>query len=254
MKPKSQAADDIHNFEDLVEVMRRLRDPDGGCPWDLEQNFKTIIPYTIEEAYEVADAVDRENMRDLREELGDLLLQSIYHAQMASELGHFTIQDVVNDVTAKMISRHPHVFGDGEAQSAEDVNKIWDQKKDQEKNNESVLDGVAAALPALLWSQKLQKRAGKVGFEWKNPEDILNKLEEELGELREAHETGTLAHQAEELGDVLFVSNLFKSIKAFEFVSTNSTLFFENKAAFAVETNVIEGTKTLSFLDKFNDL
>ena len=194
-----------HPIEKLIEVMAALRSPEGGCPWDLEQNFKSIAPYTIEEAYEVADAIERNDMKDLREELGDLLLQPIYHAQMASEEGIFNIENVIRDITEKMISRHPHVFGDTDAQSAEDVNAIWDAKKAQEKPADSVLDGVAKALPALLRAQKLQKKAAKVGFEWPDISHVFDKLEEELSEFREACEKGTREEQTEEIGDVLFV-------------------------------------------------
>lgn len=197
-----------HPIEALIEVMAVLRNPDGGCPWDLEQNFKTIAPYTIEEAYEVADAIDREDMKDLREELGDLLLQPIYHAQMASEQGDFTIEDVITDITEKMISRHPHVFGDQDAQNPQDVDKIWDERKKAEKGgnqDESALDGVTKGLPALLRAEKLQKKAAKVGFEWPGPEQVLDKLEEELTEMREALKNGTLEQKTDELGDLLFV-------------------------------------------------
>ncbi len=186
--------------------MAKLRDPNGGCPWDLEQDFKSIAPYTIEEAYEVADAIERGDMKDLREELGDLLLQPIYHAQMASESGLFDIIDVINDITEKMISRHPHVFGDQTAEKASDVDKIWDERKATEKEQgDSALDGVAKALPALLRAQKLQKKAAKVGFEWTKPEHALDKLEEEIGELREALKNGTIAEKMDEFGDLLFV-------------------------------------------------
>lgn len=196
-----------HTLDDLVRVMKALRTPVTGCPWDLEQDFKTILPYTIEEAYEVADAIDREDMADLREELGDLLFQSVYHAQMASEKEAFDLHDVIHDVTEKMISRHPHVFGDEEAKSAEDVNAIWDKQKAAEKKDlsKSALDGVTKGLPALLKSQKLQRKAAKVGFQWTKIEDVLAKLEEELAELREAIATGNPEEQSEELGDVLFV-------------------------------------------------
>ncbi|MFK7840355.1 MAG: nucleoside triphosphate pyrophosphohydrolase [Bdellovibrionales bacterium] len=197
-----------HPIQELIKVMRKLRDPNGGCPWDLEQNFKTIAPYTIEEAYEVAEAIDNDDMDNLREELGDLLLQPIYHAQMASEKGHFNINDVINDVTEKMISRHPHVFGDKNAQTSSDVDAIWDQKKDQENqklNYQSALDGVPKALPAALRAQKLQKKAAKVGFEWKQPEDVLDKLNEELLELKEAKADNNHEHMLEEFGDVLFL-------------------------------------------------
>ncbi len=195
-----------HTFQDLVQVMTALRTPITGCPWDLEQDFKSIIPYTLEEAYEVADAVDRNDMKDLREELGDLLLQPLYHAQMASEGSHFTIEDVIHDITEKMITRHPHVFGDQNAMSAEDVDKIWDERKKAEKAEQnSALDGVTAALPALLKSQKIQKKAAKVGFEWPNVESVLDKLEEEIAEMRQAIANKDKENQAEELGDILFL-------------------------------------------------
>ncbi len=201
---------DQHAIERLIEVMRALRDPDNGCPWDLEQDFKSIAPYTIEEAYEVADAIERGDMADLREELGDLLLQPIYHAQMAAEAGVFDIHDVIKDITDKMIFRHPHVFGDANAISAEDVNAIWDERKAQEKlerseGQASALDGVTKALPALLRAEKLQNKAAKVGFEWESPEGVLDKLEEEIAEMREALAAGTLEQKADELGDLMFL-------------------------------------------------
>jgi ATP diphosphatase len=208
-KTKANKVSDTHAhpMARLIEIMAALRNPDGGCPWDLEQNFKTIAPYTLEEAYEVADAIDRNDMKDLREELGDLLLQSVYHAQMASEAGHFDINDVINDIADKMFTRHPHVFGDQNAHTASDVNKIWDERKNEEKasSHSSALDGIASALPALLHAQKLTKKAAKVGFEWPTIERVLDKLEEEISELRETLASGDKNHQADELGDVLFV-------------------------------------------------
>jgi ATP diphosphatase len=201
MKPETP-----YTLNDLIAVMAALRNPDGGCPWDLEQDFKSIAPYTIEEAYEVADAIDRGDINDLREELGDLLLQPIYHAQMASESGLFDIHGVIHDITAKMIARHPHVFGDATAHSAADVNAIWDDKKSQEKQNyNSALDGVSQNLPSLLRASKLTKKAAKVGFEWPDIHGALDKLEEEIKEMREALESKTKSDQAEELGDILFV-------------------------------------------------
>ena len=197
-----------HDFTGLVEIMAALRDKNKGCPWDLEQDFKSIAPYTIEEAYEVADAIEREDFKDLREELGDLLLQPVYHAQMAAEAGYFTINDVVHDIAEKMVTRHPHVFGDTNAQSPEDVDKIWDERKKAEKayaQAESAVDGVTKGLPALLRAQKLQKKAAKVGFEWPKVDYVLDKLEEELAELRDAVNKGTLKQKSDELGDVLFV-------------------------------------------------
>ncbi|MGQ0527493.1 MAG: nucleoside triphosphate pyrophosphohydrolase [Alphaproteobacteria bacterium] len=197
---------------DLIRVMARLRDPNGGCPWDLKQDFRSIAPYTIEEAYEVADAIDRGDMKDLREELGDLLLQPIYHAQMAAEAGLFNIEDVIHDITAKMISRHPHVFGDAAASTPADVNKIWDERKKAEggcgadaKRDDSALEGVARGLPALMRAQKLLKKAAKTGFEWEKPAHALDKLEEEIAEMREALQSGAVEKMKDEFGDLLFV-------------------------------------------------
>lgn len=201
-----QTNNNTHPIERLIEVMRALRNPDGGCPWDLEQDFASIAPYMIEEAYEVADAIDRGDMKDLREELGDLLLQPIYHAQMAAEADEFNIYDVINDITEKMISRHPHVFGDCAADSAEDVNAIWDERKKAEKSSsESLMDDVTLGLPALLRAQKLQKKAAKVGFEWQDVESVLVKLEEEIAEMRQALDNKDKDNQIEEFGDMLFV-------------------------------------------------
>ena len=200
-----------YTLQDLINVMAKLRDPNGGCPWDLEQNFKTIAPHTIEEAYEVAQAIDNNDMTNLQEELGDLLLQPIYHAQMASEAGHFDINDVINDITAKMIHRHPHVFGDttaNTANTANDVDAIWDQRKALETGKDtpqSALDGVPKALPAALRAQKLQKKAAKTGFEWPNTDTALEKLHEELAELKEAQAQNDQEHMLEEFGDILFV-------------------------------------------------
>ena len=203
-QPKKQKTK--HTLDDLIKVMAALRTPETGCPWDLEQDFSTIAPYTIEEAYEVADAIDRGDMKDLREELGDLLFQSVYHAQMASEQSEFDLHDVINDVTEKMITRHPHVFGDKDAHSPDDVDEIWDAQKAKEKTEqESVLDGVTAALPALLKAQKLQKRAAKVGFEWPDATHVLDKLEEEIAEMRDAIANNDTENQMEELGDILFL-------------------------------------------------
>lgn len=193
------------SLEDLLNVMKSLRDPDKGCPWDVEQDFQSIAPYTIEEAYEVVDAIENGTIDDLREELGDLLLQVVFHAQMASEAGDFDFSDVAQGVADKMISRHPHVFGDEKADKAADVNEIWDQQKDKEKKQgSSALDGVALGLPALLRAQKLQKKAARAGFEWKDAEGALVKLDEELHEFREAVAEDDLDHITEELGDVLF--------------------------------------------------
>ena len=188
-------------MERLLWVMASLRDPNGGCPWDLEQDFKSIAPYTIEEAYEVTDAIERGHMEDLKEELGDLLLQSVFHAQMAAEEGLFTFEDVVTAVSDKMISRHPHVFGDKSAADAGAVMDIWEAQKDKEKKLQGAVSGVTKGLPALLRAAKLQKKAAKTGFEWADLQGCFAKFEEELAELKEAQ---TPEEIEDELGDVLF--------------------------------------------------
>jgi len=185
----------------LLEVMAALRDPVNGCPWDNEQTFESIAPYTIEEAYEVADAIERKDVNDLKEELGDLLLQVAFHAQIARDENKFTFDDVANGIADKLIYRHPHVFGDESAQTADDVLVIWNAKKDAEKKNDSAVGGVTLGLPSLLRSQKLQKKAAKSGFEWPDTKAAWAKVEEELNEFKEATDK---EHQAEELGDLLF--------------------------------------------------
>jgi ATP diphosphatase len=184
----------------LAAVMAKLRSPDGGCPWDLEQDFASIAPYTIEEAYEVADAIARGDMRDLREELGDLALQVVFHAQMASEAGHFTLADVLDGITDKMVRRHPHVFGDVTAADGEAVSANWEAIKAAEKPRDGALSGVALALPALMRAEKLQKRAARTGFDWPDPEGPLAKIHEELAEVAAAGD----AERAGEVGDLLF--------------------------------------------------
>lgn len=192
-------------LQKLADVMAALRDPETGCPWDLQQDFESIAPYTIEEAYEVDEAIRNKDMHALREELGDLLFQAVYHAQIAQESGHFSLQDVIDGITEKMIRRHPHVFAEQHADSAEDVNAIWDREKDKEKAPARSLDDVPNSFPALLRAQKLQKRAARQGFEWPDSMAILDKLEEEIAELREAEAERDQEHIEEELGDLLFV-------------------------------------------------
>ena len=205
-----------HDMNDLIRVMAALRNPDGGCPWDLQQDFKSIAPYTIEEAYEVAEAIDAGDMVNLREELGDLLFQSVYHAQLATEDGHFDLHDVIHDITEKMITRHPHVFGDKDINSAAEQEDSWEEIKKEEraqKGEHSALDGVAIALPALTRAVKLQKRAAKVGFDWPNLDGVFDKIEEEIGELKDeiAEKDGRIE---EEYGDIMFAfSNLGRKLK-----------------------------------------
>lgn len=202
----------------LLEIMAALRDPNSGCPWDVVQTFETIVPYTLEEAHEVADAVERQDMPDLCDELGDLLLQVVFHAQMAEELGHFAFGDVVQAITEKMIRRHPHVFGDAKARSAGMAKGMWNKIKAEEKAlkaqrraasgqaplaSPAFLDAVPGSLPAIPQSVRLQDHAAKVGFDWADPAPILDKIEEEIGELREAMDKDQ-AKIEEEFGDMLF--------------------------------------------------
>lgn len=201
----------------LLAIMARLRDPDRGCPWDVAQDFATIAPYTIEEAYEVADAIERGAWGELRGELGDLLFQSVFHAQMAQEAGLFTFDDVVRAIADKMVARHPHVFGsESRDKSAEQQTRDWEAVKAAERAGRAergTLDGVAAGLPALTRAVKLQNRAARVGFDWPSTTDVLAKLAEEMRELTEAQDLGPEA-VAEEFGDLLFVmANLARHMK-----------------------------------------
>jgi MazG family protein len=201
----------------VLDVMARLRDPERGCPWDIEQTFATIAPYTIEEAYEVADAIERQDMGALKEELGDLLFQVAFHARMAEEQGAFDFTDVAQALADKMIERHPHVFSEaGDGRSAEQQTVAWETLKAEKRaaKGASLLDDVAMALPALMRAEKLTKRAARINFDWPTPEPVLEKLEEELAELKEARAAGDQDHIAEEMGDILFVmANLARKLK-----------------------------------------
>lgn len=204
----------------LLEIMAALRDPQTGCPWDVEQDFKTISAYTIEEAYEVADAIERADYDDLRDELGDLLLQPVFHAQMAKEAGLFDMGDVIESITTKLIRRHPHVFGDEDAEAAAWVKHRWEEIKAEERADKatrqaeradapdaappSVLDDVPAVLPALMRAQKLDKRAARIGFDWPDSGAVLDKCREEISEIETALASGDPAAVQEEIGDLLF--------------------------------------------------
>ncbi|ABC90742.1 MazG protein [Rhizobium etli CFN 42] len=214
----------------LIEIMAALRHPETGCPWDIEQNFQTIKPYTIEEAYEVSDAIERGDMDDLCDELGDLLLQVVFHARMAEEAGEFSFGDVVNAITTKMIRRHPHVFARSDADTPDAVKIQWDEIKQAEKRERAerrarrgitedfkggFLGSVQRSFPALTEALKLQERAAKVGFDWSAPEPILDKIEEEIGELRAALRDGDRVKVSDELGDLIFaVVNIGRHVKA----------------------------------------
>jgi MazG family protein len=195
----------------LLSIMEQLRDPERGCPWDREQNFATIAPYTIEEAYEVADAIERNDMAALKDELGDLLLQVVFHARMAEEAGLFAFEDVAAAISDKMLRRHPHVFGDAEIASVAAQNEAWEAHKAQERaaagNAASVLDGVALAYPALLRAAKISKRAARLGFDWPDARAVIPKLAEEVAEIEaEIDGGGAQARLEDEVGDLLFAA------------------------------------------------
>lgn len=200
----------------LKVLMAKLRSSEGGCPWDVEQTFETIAPYTIEEAYEVSDAITRKDMAALREELGDLMFQVVFHAQIADENGDFNFEQVCDDLTRKMVRRHPHVFGDGDDRSAAEQTVAWEDIKAQERSSKkndtpvSVLDGVALALPALQRAEKLQKRAARVGFDWPSLDGVLDKITEEAQEVAQATSPD---EREDEIGDLLFaVTNLARRL------------------------------------------
>lgn len=201
------------NIDALLDVMARLRDKQNGCPWDIEQSFATIAPYTIEEAYEVADAIERNDLQDLKEELGDLLLQVVFHAQMASEQGVFGFADVVEAIVSKMVSRHPHVFGTEQVEDAQKQTELWEEHKRKEReargdSDTSALAGISTGIPEWQRAIKLQKRAARTGFEWPDPAPVMDKLREEIDEVAaeldaEPRNAGNIR---DEIGDVLFVA------------------------------------------------
>jgi len=211
----------LKEIEDLLEIMRRLRDPETGCPWDREQTFRTIAPYTLEEAYEVADAIERDDMAGLKDELGDLLFQVVFHARMAQEAGRFDFADVARGLAEKMRRRHPHVFGDARVEDAAAQTEAWEahKAKEAEARGEArgVLNGIPVGLPSLVRAQKLGKRAARVGFDWPDTAGVLDKLEEETRELHEAVQALPDAPERaeEELGDLLFtIANLARHLGA----------------------------------------
>lgn len=246
----------------LLEIMAALRTPGTGCPWDVEQTFSTIVPYTIEEAYEVADAVQRGDLDNLREELGDLLLQVVFHARMAEEAGEFAFGDVVEAITTKMIRRHPHVFGDEAARGAGMAKGMWEKIKAEEKaekraarlargldpedHGKGFLDGVPLALPALTRALKLQEKAARVGFDWSEAAPILDKIEEEIGELRQALAAGDRAAVADELGDLIFaLVNIGRHVGADpEMALRGTNTKFRNRFRY-IEENLEEAGESL---------
>jgi ATP diphosphatase len=236
----------------LLEIMAALRTPGSGCPWDLEQSFATIAPYTIEEAYEVADAILRNDLTDLREELGDLLLQVVFHARMAQEQNAFDFGDVVQGITEKLVRRHPHVFGDAGKLTPEAVEGLWDRIKAQEKAGRAdtgpaagALAGVPATLPALTRALKLQAKASKVGFDWNDPLAVLKKIREEADEIEAEIAAGSHSNAGHEVGDLLFaVVNLARHVGADpEAVLRSTNLKFEQRFA-AIEQALAQRGKS----------
>ncbi len=210
VKASDVAGQDSREFQTLADIVARLRAP-GGCPWDREQTHQSLTPFLIEETYEVVEQIDANSMPGLREELGDILLQVMLHSEIASEEGHFTVADVIEGLVNKLIRRHPHVFGDAEARTAEEVAARWEVLKSEERQGASLMEGVPANLPALTYAQRTQGRAANVGFDWPNVDGVLEKVAEEAGELAEAHEASggekadeVRAHLEWEFGDLLF--------------------------------------------------
>lgn len=256
----------------LIEIMEALRQPETGCPWDVVQTFETIKPYTIEEAYEVADAIERKDMDDLCEELGDLLLQVVFHARIAEERGEFAFGDVVEAVTSKMIRRHPHVFAVSAANAPDSVKLQWDQIKAEEKRERAerrarrgitedfkagFLGGVQRSQPALTEALKLQEQAARVGFDWSDPAPILDKIEEEIAELREALAEGKPEKVSDELGDLIFaLVNIGRHVKADPEDALRGTNTKFRRRFNHIETSLTENGETLqeASLERMEDL
>jgi MazG family protein len=238
-------------FQKLVEIMGRLRAP-GGCPWDREQTFDTIKPFTLEETYEVLDAIDRRDWPDLAEELGDFMLQAVFYAQMASEQDLFTIGDALDAINSKLIRRHPHVFGDQSAETAGDVKRIWGdvkaaEKKEKGREDHGLLSSVPRALPALVEAQQIASRAAAVGFDWENSTQVVEKLHEELAELHEAQLNASQDELENEIGDLLFVIvNLARFMKVDpEQALRRTNSKFRRRFGF-IENKLAEAGKTLA--------
>ncbi|HEX5488340.1 MAG TPA: nucleoside triphosphate pyrophosphohydrolase [Rhodanobacteraceae bacterium] len=253
------------DIEKLLQIMARLRDPERGCPWDAKQDFDSIAPYTIEEAYEVADAIQRRDYDDLRGELGDLLFQVIFHSRMAEEAGHFNFDEVAAGLADKLTRRHPHVFGDTRYASAEEQSRAWEELKARERTDKgdddaSALAGIAAGLPEWRRAVKLQQRAAMVGFDWPGPAPVLDKLEEEIGEVRAEFEQGADRDRLEdEIGDVLFViANLARHAKldpghALRRANTKFERRFRRMEALAAESGETLAGKSLAEQDALWD-
>jgi len=244
----------VANINELLAIMATLRDPERGCAWDLKQNFDTIAPYTIEEAFEVAQAIAERDWPELREELGDLLLQVVFHARMAQEQGLFSFDDVVATLNEKLVRRHPHVFAEQGTRDVQEIKQVWEQIKQRERADKgrthgSALEGVPAGLPALQRAVKIQKKAATVGFDWPTPAAVLPQVQSELDELVEAVQAGERDHIEEELGDLFFSAvNLARQLKLDpELVVRRATDKFERR--FRHMESQVEGSAGLAELD-----
>jgi len=247
------------NINDLMTIMKQLRNPLGGCPWDIAQDFTSVAPYTIEEAYEVAEAIEKTDMPELKNELGDLLFQVIFHAEMAQEEGYFDFADVVEGICDKMIRRHPHVFGDAEYRNANEQTRAWEtQKADERKQKNqqaSQLDGVTSGLPAFSRAVKLQNRAARVGFDWPDSTQVLDKLNEEMAELshemtKQSKDSQNLARITEEFGDMMFVyANLARHMKIDPEAALRSANYKFEKRFKAVERRADAQNKSLETMN-----
>lgn len=256
----------MQTIDDLLAIMARLRDPENGCPWDVKQSFDTIVPYTIEEAYEVADAVDRRDYADLCDELGDLLLQVVFHARMAEEAGHFRFADVVASICNKMVTRHPHVFADTVAETSDEVLSNWEAIKRGEREaggdpDRSALAGIARGLPEWQRATKLQKRAATVGFDWPDVNPVFEKLHEEIDEVREEFVRGAdPGRLTDEIGDVLFVcANLARHARvdvstALRHANAKFERRFRRMEAISAESDTPLSDRTLAEQERLWDL
>ncbi|SJM94219.1 Nucleoside triphosphate pyrophosphohydrolase [Crenothrix polyspora] len=253
----------LNNTQQLLDIMARLRNPDGGCAWDLKQSFSSLVPYLIEEAYEVVDAIERNDLDELRNELGDLLLQVVFHAQIAKEMGEFDFEQVAQGISDKLIRRHPHVFADAVFNTDQERHQAWEQAKAderQQKNKtlkpESVLSGVASHLPALIECKKIQDRAADHGFDWPHVLPVFDKVLEELNEVREAWASGDVKHIEEEVGDLLLVTvNLARHLNLdAETTLKKSTKKFVKRFEY-IEQQVEASARTVKDcnLDELND-
>ncbi|CUX16083.1 Protein mazG [Agrobacterium genomosp. 5 str. CFBP 6626] len=275
MKTKNEGLRHMEASKDisrLIEIMQALRQPETGCPWDVVQTFETIKPYTIEEAYEVADAIERKDMDDLCDELGDLLLQVVFHSRIAEERGEFAFGDVVEAVTSKMIRRHPHVFAVSDADTPDSVKLQWDKIKAEEKRERGerrarrgitedfkagFLGGVQRSQPALTEALKLQEQAARAGFDWSDPAPILDKIEEEIAELREALAEGKPEKVSDELGDLIFaLVNIGRHVKADPENALRGTNTKFRRRFNHIETSLTENGETLeeASLERMEDL